>query len=122
MKCARFLGGLGLVLFLSAEAHAALLGLNPNSGSAFYSDIDTTGLKVTYNYATSPGAGTFTVTDNSSVSKPEQYTSGTSAPGTHGSPGGKTSPAAFTGFYSLTATVQDINNQWQVTGGSFTVE
>jgi len=123
MKCAHFLGCLVLGMLFSAEAHAALLGLNPNAASPFYADFNTTGLKVSYNYNSASGVGTFTVTNNSNVTKPEQYTSGASSPGTHGVENGNSSPVAFSGFYSLTATIkQDANNQWDVTGGSFSVE
>lgn len=115
-----FLGLCSISLCL--QSRGALLGLNPPIGSPAYADFSTTGLGVNYSYNSGSGVGTFTITNNSSVSKPEQYISGSDSPGTHGMINGNSSPFAFTGFYSLTATVQDINNTWEVTSGSFKVE
>lgn len=109
-------------IFLCVQAHGALLGLNPNTGSPAYADFNTTGLGVNYSFNSGSGIGTFTITNNTSVSKPEQYTSGSASPGTGGIINGNHSPFAFNGFYSLTATVEDINSTWEVTGGSFTIE
>ena len=123
MKCARILSLLGFCsVFLCLNSLGALLGLNPNSSSPYYSDFNTSGLKVNYNYDSPSGIGTFTVNNNSGISKPDQYTSHASSPGTGGVINGNNGPFAFSGFYSLTATVKNINNEWQVTGGSFSVQ
>jgi hypothetical protein len=102
-------------------AHAALLPISVDKNSPYYADFDTTGLSVSYNYNSGSGVGTFTVNNNGNAAKGESYTSHSSSPGTGGVINGNNSPFAFNGFYSITATIQNINSQWQVTGGSFSV-
>jgi hypothetical protein len=110
------------VLGSQLNSSAALLPISPNTSSPYYADFDTTGLSVAYNYNSTSGVGTFTVNNNGAVAKGETYTSHSSSPGTDGVINGNNSPFNFNGFYSLTATIKNINSQWQVTGGSFSIQ
>lgn len=126
MKCARFWPVLGCVLvFLCLQARAALLGLNPPTGSPAYADFDMGSLAGGYSYSgtATSGTGTLTVTNVGNVSKPDGYTSSSQSPGTGGAISGKSGPPFnFNGFYNLTATIQNNNGVFEVSGGSFTIE
>ena len=119
MKSARILSviGLGSVL-LCLKAQGALLATGQDPNNPFYADFTSNTLGINYSYNSGSGVGTFTVTNLAHAASSEQYKAGSSAAGTHGS---KNSPPSFSGFYTLTATVQNIGGLWQTTGGSFTV-
>lgn len=119
MKNARLWSFLGVCpAVLCLQAHAALLPISLPSSSPAYADFDTTGLNLNYSYNSVSGVGTFSITNATGVSKGESYTSSSGSPGTRGA----YNSSPFNGMYSLTATVQDIGGQWQVTGGSFSIE
>lgn len=114
-----FLGVCSTVLCL--QANGAIVGLNltplPN-GSPAFSEFITPTLAGGYTYNSVTGVGTLTVTNSGGVTKQGEYTSSPESPGTHGA----YTSASFNGFYTLTATIQDIGGQWEVTGGNFSVE
>lgn len=116
MKVSIFIGAMGIALTsANLSSQAALLVTGQNTSSPYYADFTSTGLSVSYNYNTSTEIGTFTATDSGNK---EAYTSGSLSPGTHG----VYNSTGFDGSYSLTATIQDINGNWEVTGGSLTVK
>lgn len=116
MKVPIFLRAMGFALAVtSLPSQAALLVTGQNPSSPYYADFNASGLSVSYNYNTSTGIGTFTASDSGSK---EAYTSGSLSPGTHGT----YTSTGFNGSYSLTATIQDISGNWEVTGGSVTVK
>src|SRR5215469_2780444 len=116
MKASIFLFAMGFALTgASLTSQAALLVTGQNPSSPYYADFNSSGLSVSYNYNTTSGIGTFTASDSGSK---EAYTSGLSSAGTHG----VYTSTGFSGSYSLTATVQDISGNWEVTGGSVTLD
>jgi hypothetical protein len=100
---------------MSLSSQAALLVTGQNPSSPYYADFNSSGLSVTYSYNTSTGIGTFNASDSGNK---EAYTSSSLSPGTQGA----YTSTGFNGSYSLTATIQDIGGNWEVTGGSVTVK
>ena len=116
MNAPKFLLAMGFALTgTSLSSQAALLVTGQNPSSPYYADFFSSGLSVSYNFNNSTGIGTLIATDSGNK---EAYTSGVSSPGTHG----VYTSTGFSGSYSLTATIQDIGGNWEVTGGSVTVD
>lgn len=125
MKTKQFLKVAGLGSMLAGfSTQAALLGLQAYQTGPYYSDFSTSGLDVNYVYTPSSstsGIGTFTVSNpyNGSgglITKPDNYTSGTLAPGTLGADNGN-----FNGTYSLSATIAYNNGVATLTQGTFAI-
>lgn len=118
MKDARILRAIvGVGATVGFGAHAALLGLGQYQSGPYYSDFDSTQITTVYTY-NGNNTGSFTISNTEGAH--EHYTDGSSAPGTLGS----YPDTAFMGSYSLTAQVafNSTYNQWEVTGGSFTIK
>ena len=100
------------------SAHAALLGITPPTGSPLFSDFTSSGLNVSYAYSGtgSSGSGVFTASSLTTPSTGNGFTANGSAPGT-----GAFSQSGFSGHYSLTATIDNNNGVYTVTGGSVSI-
>ena len=125
---ARFLYLAGLAaVFICVEALGAVQGTLSTPDqlklSDYYADFSDKGLDV--HYAFSGGVGTLSVSNHLGGAKAgEGYTSGALSAGTHGQ-GHPGTATAFTGYYTLNATISQNAadaNQWEVTGGSFSVQ
>jgi hypothetical protein len=108
---------------IGLSAQAALLNFGQFQSGPYYSDITSSGVDVNYAYTgnASAGTGVFTVSDplsaNNVVTKSGAYTSGASAPGTHGADIAK----GYTGSYSLTADISWNGSVATLTSGSFSI-
>jgi hypothetical protein len=103
-----FTVGAGMLAF---QSQGALLITGQNPSSPYYADFSSSQLSISYTY--SGGVGVFTATGTG-----DAYTSGSLSPGTHGA----YNATGFTGSYSLTADIADVSGNWEVTGGSVTID
>jgi hypothetical protein len=122
MKTKRFLCVAGVCsVMASISTQAAIVTHQEfttyqNSGSAEYADFTAKNLSVNYTYT--GGTGSFIAESQTTPTTSMAYQTGSQAAGTHGA---YQSSSGFTGYYYLSATIQDISGNWEVTGGTLDV-
>lgn len=106
------------------STQAALLNMEQNQSSPYYSDFEANQLDVNYAYTagtSSSGTGIFTANDpysgGSLVTEGDSYTSSSKSPGTFGA----YNQTSFTGSYSVTADISYNNGVATLTSGTFSI-
>jgi hypothetical protein len=115
-KFLRMVGVCAVMAGFSARAAIQEFTVYQNPSSPEYADFAAQSLNVNYSY--SGGTGTFTAVSQTEPTASMSYQAGSQAAGTGGA---YVTSKQFTGYYSLSATIQDVSGNWEVTGGTLDV-